>query len=64
MSEKSLAYTHHAAYTMAALLGLGGLYGGVVKASRASLLGGLTFAAGYAAAGCVNSFKSLLPTFT
>ena len=51
MSEKSLAYTHHAAYTMAGLLGAGALYGGLVKSSRASLLAGGLLAAGYGAAG-------------
>lgn len=53
MSEKNIAYTHHAAYTMAALLGGGAFLGGVIKGSRASLLAGGLLAAAYAGAGYV-----------
>lgn len=56
MSDKSVAYTHHAANTMAGVLGAGALYGAVVKGSRMSLVAGGLLAAAYAASGYAPHF--------
>lgn len=53
MSDKSISYTHHAANTMAGLLGAGALYGAFVKGSKMSLVAGGLLASTYAASGYV-----------
>lgn len=53
MEDKNIPYTHHVAFTMAALVGTGSFIGGVVKGSRVSLLAGGLIAAAFGASGYV-----------